>query len=394
MITLRGITWEHPRGYDSMVAAAAAYRELTGVKINWEFRSLQAFADQPLAGLAAAYDLLVIDHPHIPQAVAEGLLAPLDGYGFDDELADLARHSVGRSHASYAVDGRQYGLATDVAAQVAAYRPDLLPEPPRDWPAVFELARDGRVLWPAKPIDAYSSLITVAAGSGHPPPAEPGRFLDHDAGLAALDLLHRLAELVPVDNLGHNPIQVAEALSGGSDWWYAPLLFGYTNYSRAGFRRHRLRYTDIPMINGAPAGSLLGGAGIAVSAVRPARNGSTMIDEARRFALWVASPDVQRGDYFDGGGQPGHALAWDDDRLNAETLDFFRGTRATLESSYLRPRYAGYMEFQDTASPWVTATLRGELSDAELLRRLDRTAERCLQSERGLTPSERTTLPR
>ncbi|WP_152365942.1 extracellular solute-binding protein [Microlunatus speluncae] len=373
MITLRGVTWEHPRGYDCLVAAAAAYRELTGVVIEWQHRSLQAFADQPLAGLVADHDLLVIDHPHIPQAAAEGLLAPLDGHGLDEELADLARHSVGRSHESYADAGRQYGLATDVAAQVAAYRPDLLPEPPRDWPAVLELARTGRVLWPAKPIDAYSSLITVAAGSGHPPAAEPGRFLDHDAGLAALDLLHRLAELVPVANLDHNPIQVAEALSGSSDWSYAPLLFGYTNYSRVGFRKHRLRYTDIPMINGAPAGSLLGGAGIAVSA-RSART-----DEARRFALWVASPDVQRGVYFDGGGQPGHGLAWDDDRLNAETLDFFRGTRATLEAAYLRPRTVGYLEFQDATSPWVTAALRRELSDDELLQRLDQAAERWLK---------------
>jgi multiple sugar transport system substrate-binding protein len=373
MITLRGITWEHPRGYDCLVAASAAYREQTGVTVDWRFRSLQSFADQPLAELTAEYDLLVIDHPHIPEAAAEGLLAPLDGAGFDDQLRDLAEHSVGRSHPSYAHDDHQYGLATDVAAQVAAHRLDLLPEPPRDWPAVLELARSGRVLWPAKPIDAYSSLITITAGLGHPPAAEPGRFLDHDAGLAALDLLHRLAELVPPDCLTQNPIQVAEALAAGDRWCYAPLLFGYTNYSRAGFRTHRLRYTDIPMINGALGGSLLGGAGIAVSA-RSAR-----LEAARRFAFWVASADVQRGAYFDGGGQPGHGAAWDDDRLNAETLDFFRGTRATLEAAYLRPRFHGYLEFQDTASPWVTATLRGELTDTELLRRLDAAADRLLR---------------
>ncbi|GAB3743068.1 extracellular solute-binding protein [Microlunatus parietis] len=379
MITLRGITWEHPRGYDCLVAAAAAYRDLTGVAVDWRFRSLQAFADQPLTELAAEYDLLVIDHPHIPAAATEGLLAPLDGHGFDDQLRDLAEHRVGRSHLSYRHDDHQYGLATDVAAQVAAYRPDLLPEPPPDWPAVLDLARDGRVLWPAKPIDAYSSLITVATGLGHPPTAEPGRFLDHDAGLEALDLLHRLAELVPAECLTQNPIQVAEALATGDRWCYAPLLFGYTNYSRAGFRTHRLRYTDIPMINGAPAGSLLGGAGIAVSALRQAQGTSAVIDEARRFAFWVASAEVQRGVYFDGGGQPGHGAAWADDRLNAETLDFFRGTRATLEGAYLRPRSLGYMEFQDTASPWVTAALRGELTDEELLRRLDEAADRWLR---------------
>lgn len=379
MITLRGITWDHPRGHACLAAASARFRDQTGVTVDWAVRSLQAFADQPLADLAARYDLLVIDHPHIPLAATGGLLAPLDGHGFDDQLAELAGQSVGRSHESYAHAGHQYGLATDVAAQVAAYRPDLLPEPPRDWPGVLELAREGRVLWPAKPIDAYSSLITITAGLGYPPSAEPGRFLDHDAGLEALDLLHRLTALVPPDCLAENPIQVAEALAGGDRWCYAPLLFGYTNYSRAGFRTNRLRYTDIPMINGAPNGSLLGGAGIAVSALRHAQGTSSMIDEARRFALWVASADVQRGVYFDGGGQPGHATAWADDRLNAATLDFFRGTRATLEAAYLRPRFPGYLEFQDTASPWVTATLRGELTDEDLLRRLDAAADRLLR---------------
>src|SRR4051794_23454897 len=87
---LRGITWEHPRGYNCMVAAAAAYAQVTGVEVKWEHRSLQAFADAPLDRLVASYDLLVIDHPHVPGAVASGLLAPLDGVGFDAELALLA----------------------------------------------------------------------------------------------------------------------------------------------------------------------------------------------------------------------------------------------------------------------------------------------------------------
>jgi multiple sugar transport system substrate-binding protein len=353
-----------------MVASAAAYRELTGVEVSWEARSLQAFADAPLERLVRDHDLLVIDHPHVPEAAASGLLAELDGVGFDEQLAELAQHSVGRSHQSYAHHGHHYGLATDAAAQVSAYRPDLIADPPEDWEGVLALAAEGRVLWPAKPIDAFSSLVTVSGTLGAVLEPEPGVFLAPGDAEAALDLLHRLADAVPERNLADNPIQVAELLSRHDDWVYAPLLFGYTNYSRAGFRPHRLRYRDIPAGADGPVGSLLGGAGVAVSSL------SDRLDEARAFAFWVASAEVQRGVYFDGGGQPGHGAAWQDDRLNAETLDFFRGTRATLEHAYLRPRSLGYLQFQDTVSPLVTAALAGSIGDHTLITRMNEEADR------------------
>lgn len=367
---LRGITWEHSRGYGSVVAAAEAYRALKpGVEVTWQFRSLQAFADHPLEQLVDEYDLLVIDHPHIPVAAENGLLAPLDGAGHDSELALLATQSVGRSFESYSHLGRQWGLATDAAAQVAAYRPDLIDDPPRDWPAVLELARDGRVLWPAKPIDAFSSLITVASNSGADPMTADGLFLVEQDALAALDLLHELAAHVPAENLSWNPIQIADALADGDRFAYCPLLFGYTNYSRAGFRTNRLRYIDIPRGVRGVAGSLLGGAGVAVSSRTPAR------EEAVAHAFWLASAPVQAGVYFDGGGQPGNAVAWDDDRTNELTLDFFRGTRATLEGAYLRPRAAGYIELQDRLSPLVTRALAGQLSDRDCVRQLNEMTE-------------------
>ena len=373
MSVLRGITWEHTRGYDCMVASAERYAALVpDTRIEWQFRSLQAFADAPIERLAADYDLLVIDHPHIPEAAEGGHFARLDGVGFDAELAALAVQSVGRSHESYTHQGHQYGLASDAAAQVAVYRPDLMPDPPRDWPGVLDLAREGRVLWPTKPIDAYSSLVTMAANAGTPPAQVPGEFLPADDLLAVLERMHELSALVPEVNRGQNPIEVAEMLSTDDRWLYAPLAFGYTNYSRPGFRPGRLRYTDIPRGAAGVAGSLLGGAGIAVSAA------STHLDEARAFAFWVASAGTQAGVYYDGGGQPGNAAAWTDDRLNADSLDFFRGTRATLEGAYLRPRTTGYIEFQDRVSPLVTRTLAGDLDDTDLVRRLNDAAAELL----------------
>ncbi|MFJ2756898.1 extracellular solute-binding protein [Nocardioides sp. NPDC087217] len=374
MTVLHGMTWEHPRGYDCQVAASQEYARRTGVEVRWEYRSLQAFADAPLAELAERFDLLVIDHPHVPMAVAEGVLAPLDGAGHDEKLAALAADAVGSSHASYRHGGRQYGLATDAAAQVAAYRPDRLPAAPRTWEEVLDLAAEGRVLWPCKPIDAYSTLCTLAANRGTPVNADPGTFLPEEDALSVLDLMHRLCEQVPSWCLDANPIEVAEALSTAATepWAYAPLLYGYSNYSRAGFRPHRLRYVDMPSGPRGVAGSQLGGAGVAVSAR------SRDLDAARAYALWVASPEIQSGVYYDAGGQPGYASSWDDDRLNEDSWDFFRGTRATLEGAWVRPRTAGYLEFQDTVSPWVTEALAGRMTDPELVRRVGEVAERLL----------------
>ncbi len=377
MTVLRGMTWEHLRGYGCQVAAAEEYARLTGVEVRWEFRSLQAFADEPLDQLTARYDLLVIDHPHVPLAASLGLLAPLDDSGYDDQLAALAADSVGPSHATYIHGGRQYGLATDSATQVAVHRPDLLPDAPTDWDEVLDLASDGRVLWPSKPIDSWSSLCTIAANRGTPVNARPGEFLSADEAEPVLDLLHRLSERVPAWCLDANPIEVAEALAaeGDGSWAYAPLAYGYSNYSRPGFRPNRLRCVDIPAGPRGVAGSQLGGAGVAVSA------SATDVDAARSYAFWVASPAVQSGIYYDAGGQPGYAASWEDDRLNDDSWDFFRGTRATLEAAWVRPRTAGFIEFQDTVSPWVTATLRGELKDDELLRRANALAGRLLTEE-------------
>jgi len=375
------MTWEHERGYGSVVAASAVYMaQHPDVVIEWEQRSLLAFGDQPLEELSPHYDFVVADHPHVPHAAAAGLLLALDGRGRDAELEESARNSVGLSHESYAYAGRQWGLATDAAGHVSAHRPDLLADPPRDWNEVMELLRGGRVLWPLKPVDAFSSLVTLACTHG-------GRVLGRGAGEApgpahtgfgtrehlelALDLLHRAVDLMPREALGLNPIGVADALVDTDDFVYAPLLFGYTNYSREGYRRRRIAYRDAPrgLQGQAPVG-LLAGAGIVVSST------TEHPDASVDFALWLDSAQTQEGAYFDGGGQPGHAAAWDSPRTNAQSLDFFVGTRASLENAYLRPRHPAYPQLQFDASMALHAALRGEMSDAALLAELDRLAER------------------
>jgi multiple sugar transport system substrate-binding protein len=361
---LRGITWDHPRGVDGLRAATAEYTGRTGVTIEWSLRSLQAFADVPLDQLVGDHDLLIIDHPHIPIAHEQGVLHALSGVGRDDELAVLATQSVGPSHRTYEAEGVQYALAIDVAGQVSVRRPDLLEVAPTTWDEVLALGAGGRMLWPAKPVDAISSFLTITANAGTPMGVDGAPF-DREGAAAALDLMHRLASLVPAACLDENPIQTAERLVGSDEWVYAPLLYGYTNYGRerAG---PRLAYGNIPSAGLGPVGACLGGAGVAVSAR------SAHAEVAIDFAFWVSGADAQRGSYFRGGGQPGHAAAWDDPALDATTMGFFSGTRRSMEESYVRPRTVDWLGVQAAAGDVLNGALRGEVSDRSCLDVLER----------------------
>ena len=119
-LKLRGITWNHTRGFVPKVATGQRFEELNpGVEIRWEKRSLQAFADQSIAELAENFDLLIIDHPSVGEAAAHGLFRPLEELLPDDFLADQAADSVGQSHGSYNYGGHQWALAVDAATPVA-----------------------------------------------------------------------------------------------------------------------------------------------------------------------------------------------------------------------------------------------------------------------------------
>src|SRR5262245_19029290 len=96
---LRGIAWNHTRGYLPMVATAQRFEELhLNISIHWDKRSLQSFADASMADLAAAYDLIVMDHPHTALAASQHLLLPFDNWLSSPFLADQAANSVGGSH--------------------------------------------------------------------------------------------------------------------------------------------------------------------------------------------------------------------------------------------------------------------------------------------------------
>lgn len=339
-LTLKGMTWNHPRGFDPMVATSAAWRRQSGIAIEWDKRSLQDFENFPVEELARRYDLIVIDHPHVGQVTAEGSLAP---------LPPIADKFVGGSYASYTYNDQQWAYPIDAAAQVMAYRADILPTPPATWAEVVQLAYMGQVILPMLAPHSLMSFYTLAASAGTPC-AHEGELIGAEAGAAIIEQLRELTALIELSNFAMDPIAASEALARDDALVSVmPLGYGYASYARDGFRPRRLRFTDIPLPGN--RGSALGGTGIAVSAFSAHR------DEAQAYAAYVASADVQRGLYAVAGGQPGHAAAWSSDAVNAATHDFYRNTRKTLDASWVRPRHRGYMAFQHAASNRLNAGL-------------------------------------
>ena len=52
---MRGMTWDHPRGYDPLAAASREWERRTGTAMRWDRRSLQDFESFPVDALARQY---------------------------------------------------------------------------------------------------------------------------------------------------------------------------------------------------------------------------------------------------------------------------------------------------------------------------------------------------
>ena len=244
MKTIKGITWDHPRGFDSIVAATEEYHKISDTcRIKWDARSLSDFGDLPLSALVDHYDLLIIDHPFVGEAHAKKLLVPLENLLSYEFLEQQSQLQVGPCYASYSFSGHQYALPVDASAQFCVLNPKLLnwDSTPGDWDEFLELLEDRgfkkKVLWPLCPTDLWCSFLTLAAQLAKKTSAKV--FDDQGLNIAisseALDLLKRLIEGIPSQCFNLNPIQVLDILSSQNEYALAPLIFGYNNYSRPGF---------------------------------------------------------------------------------------------------------------------------------------------------------------
>ena len=344
----RALTWDHPRGYNALAAAAAqldAARD--GLAIEWDKQPLEGFETHPIADLCARYDLVVLDHPHVGEAVAAGCLQPLESLFSTDELTQLARDTIGPSLASYHYQGRHWALPLDAATQVMAYRADLLDgPPPATWGEVRAL-RKPVALSLAGPHAALSFQSIATAFADPPAEADPERFIGEAAGPRVLDLMADLAARTPASVKHLNPIGLLGHMAASDTVALCPLVYGYVNYA-APASGQALAFAEAPRAEaGGRPGSTLGGTGIGISTraeVTPA-----LLDHLR----WLMSAEAQEVFVPAHDGQPSRRSAWHGDAVNTRWGNFYRNTAETLERAFVRPRHDGAIAFQTAASALI-----------------------------------------
>lgn len=380
---LRGITWGHSRGITPLLAAAQRFGELNpGVEITWKKRTLQEFADFPIEELTKEYDLLIIDHPWVGCAAATHCVLPLNEYLSADYLQNQVEHSVGGSHPSYNYEGSQWALAIDSATPAASYRKDLLENNnislPQTWEELIALAKTGKVAVPAIPIDLLMNFYSFCIAHGKEPFLGEEEIIDTETGMAAIGTMKELYSLVDRKMFSCNPIAVAELMSRTDEYWYCPFAYCYSNYARTGFAEHVLDYSDVVSFNGKKLRTTIGGTGIAVSAF------SRQKEMAVEFARWVVSEEIQQTFYVQHGGQPGHMAAWQNEDANRLTHDFFRNVLPVMQNGYIRPRYNGYLHFQDHAGDPLQQCLLNAGSAKNTLNEMNKIYQQSLSNQKQL----------
>ena len=368
MIELKGMTWDHSRGYDPMIATSEEFKKKNdnNIKIHWDKRPLQAFADRPIEEMTDNYDLIVIDYPHVGEIAAKELLENFDKPAYTDKLSVLAKESVGKSHQSYFINNHQWALAIDAASQVSAYRNDLIDNLPLTWSDLIELAKKNQVLWPLKPVHAISSFYSICNNIDKPFNSDSKNFVNKKTAVKTLQMMKAVNQYLTKECLQMDPIQASEYMVENEDIVYCPYIYGFSNYSRIGFRKTILTFSNVMDLEGnGPVGTHLGGTGIAVS------KKSSYKKEAFEYAFWVASSNCQKGIFYENGGQPGNAIAWEDQKINAETNSFFNNTRDTLEGAWVRPRHNGYMKFQDMSGDIINDFLKNNLKEQDIYDKLN-----------------------
>ncbi|MBV7673008.1 ABC transporter substrate-binding protein [Streptomyces halstedii] len=348
MTDYRGLTWDHPRGTAALRAAAARFSgEGHGHTLTWDSQPLEGFESHPIGDLCARYDLVVLDHPHLGDALEADALRPLDDLLPDAVLQEWRAGAVGAATRSYTLDGRLWAAPLDVATQVAALHRAAVPEPPRTWTAALELAETmPGALSLAGPhaLLTYFSLC-VALGDAPAVRADAVPLVGRETGVAALEAMRAFLDRCDPATAGLNPIALLEHVADGRVA-YCPFVYGYVNYASA--EGSPVRFADVPRLSpGGPLGSVLGGTGLALSRRAP------VTEELVRHIVWLLSAETQRGYLPRHQAQPARREAWTDPAVNAHSGDFYADTLATTESAWVRPRYPGYTEFQQVASELI-----------------------------------------
>lgn len=374
MIKLKGITWDHARGFNPLVGTTAEFiKEHPEISIEWSKRTLAEFGDFPVEKLAENYDLLLIDHPFTGEASAKNLYVNLEQYLTKEQIGIVEKNSIGKTYESYIYDDKVLALPVDAAALVSSVRGDLIEQmglaTPKCMEEVFDLAKklpNGKYIDVALcHIDIWCVLLSLCGASGGQDFFHLEKGFPIDLAIEQIAKIRELAKISYHNAYRLNPIQILDKMAQENEVVYSPYLFGYVNYSVEGNYKHIVEFYDAPLWEGAKTQTILGGVGIAISTF------SKYPKEAAQYIEYVTRPEIQKGLYFQKDGQPAHYNAWNDEENNKVANDFFKNTLNTIEQAYVRPRVPKWNQFQESGSLYLWEAVQNGTSAKEIVEKLD-----------------------
>jgi multiple sugar transport system substrate-binding protein len=353
-VRLRGLTWDHPRGYRPLEAF-----ETPGVQVEWDRQPLAGFEATPLDELAERYDLLVVDHPGLGAAIEAGAILPVEDVFAARDLKVWRDRAVEPTWESYRLDGYGWALPLDAATQTCLFRPDRLRQPPASWTEVLD--QSGVVLCVAGP-HAGLMLLGLAgdrSGTG---------LLDRSRAVEALELLREVWRRSDQSAAELDPIGIHELLAGSNDLACCPLVYSYAYYGGEAEGRQPLAWSAAPRLrpDDRLGNGTLGGTGLAVTP-----RAYTRVLALTKYVRGLLDVGTQLDVVSTVGGQSATAAVWASDVVDKAWNGHYSATLGTLRTSYLRPRFDGWVAFQDELSSRVRALLGNTADPATAVDRIE-----------------------
>ncbi|MFF0342336.1 extracellular solute-binding protein [Kribbella sp. NPDC004875] len=352
-VLLRGLTWDHPRGYRPLQEFSHP-----DVEVEWDRQPLSGFESTPLEELAGRYDLLVIDHPGLGAAIEAGALLPVEDVFSADDLATWRARAVPPTWESYQLEGHGWALPLDAATQTCIYRPDRLATPPASWSDVLELP--GVVLCVAGPHAGLMLLGMAGDRTGT-------RLLDRERAVAALEVLRAVWSSSEQSFAELDPIGIHELLGTG-ELKCCPLVYSYAYYGRPADDRAALAWSAAPRLlaRDSVGNGTLGGTGLAVTP-----RAYSKVLAVTKYTRGLLDVRTQLELVSAVGGQSATTAVWESPAVDDAWNGHYSATLGTVRASYVRPRFDGWIGFQDELSERVRELLDDDEDPAAAVDRIE-----------------------
>jgi len=358
------LNWQNRRATQPMDAAIKAFTSTyANCSVRQVVRPLSDFEHQSLDDISHQYDLIVFDHPFSGAIAKSRCFVPLEEYLANELCHEADALYVGPSLASYRYGGHVWGAPIDGATQNAIYRRDLLSRlghvTPQSHAQVLELGhtarRNGLYLGTAiETPHALISILSYMANLGAPIEfdsngitAIPERSF-HEAYCAMADVLSLSAQ----ECVRWNSIDLHEAMVGRDDIVYCPAVYGYATYGESDLRA-QLSFAGFAGIRQPFAtGAAIGGTALGLSRY------SERPELALAFIKHMLSDLVQVEIVGANCGQPASLNGWKNVANDSRFNKFYSNVLESMELSWVRPRFHGYVEFQRRGGEVVAQALR------------------------------------